>query len=291
LKKRGEESCEVMSLQGKVAIVTGANKGIGFFITKKLFESGAFSHVILTARNTELGETAKKEIVSNSPSSNTTLLVRQLDVSEVKSIENFVEGLKNDFPNGIDSLVNNAGFAFKGNATEPVEEQARITVGVNYTGTLQLTKRVLPLLRDGGNIVMVSSRLGLFSMVSSEALKKEFLSPDLTIERLEELVSQYLEATRNGTHIEKGWPKSTYSTSKVAVNVLTLVLARMYPKLQINSCCPGWCRTDMAGDKAPRSAEEGADTPAFLALSPPAGATGLFFGERKTIDLLTQFSF
>ena len=76
-----------------------------------------------------------------------------------------------------------------------------------------------------------------------------------------------------------------YAVSKAGLNALTVKAAQaLGDGVKVNSACPGWVRTDMGGDKAPRSVEEGADTPIWLAMLPDDGPTGGFFRNRRPID-------
>jgi len=270
----------------KVAVVTGANKGIGFWIVQKLLVSNSLSDIILTARNPDLGRTAIDSLVkSHSGSSpNTKLHFHQLDIQDETSIQNFTKYLSDNFPQGLDILVNNAGFAFKQAATESFGHQAKITIGINFTGTYNLSKHLIPKhVKPGARVVNVCSRAGLLSKITNQDLKKEISSDSLTFERLETLMAEFVQAAEKGEHEKLGWPNSTYSVSKIGEVALTRIFAKKFPDIQAIACCPGWCRTDMAGESAPRSAEDGADTPTWLALSPPAGASGAFFGERQQI--------
>lgn len=122
-------------------------------------------------------------------------------------------------------------------------------------------------------------------------LRERFLDPDLTEEQLDELVAEFKRHVASGDHAAHGWPNSTYSVSKAALHALTRIHARDIGKFTsstgvcVNAICPGWCRTSMAGDKAPKSAAEGADTPVWLAEAPPGpdAPTGRFFRERKEV--------
>ena len=92
-----------------------------------------------------------------------------------------------------------------------------------------------------------------------------------------------------GNDRAQGWPGTTYGVSKAAVHALTRVCARDVAALvpdatgvTVNVCCPGWCKSDMAGwDKPTKTAAEGADTPVWLALGGAGAATGRFFSDRK----------
>jgi NAD(P)-dependent dehydrogenase (short-subunit alcohol dehydrogenase family) len=83
-----------------------------------------------------------------------------------------------------------------------------------------------------------------------------------------------------------GEPQSwapAYCISKTALNMLTQQLTAAWPDVMVNSMCPGWCRTEMGGDNAPRSAEEGADTLTWLALDAPHSLRGIFIKDRQAI--------
>lgn len=88
-----------------------------------------------------------------------------------------------------------------------------------------------------------------------------------------------------GDHVAKGWPDKYYGTSKVGVTALTKIQAREMARcgqedILVNACCPGWVRTDMAGDKAPLTPDQGAETPVHLALLPPGSPTGEFWRNK-----------
>jgi NAD(P)-dependent dehydrogenase (short-subunit alcohol dehydrogenase family) len=90
-----------------------------------------------------------------------------------------------------------------------------------------------------------------------------------------------------GTHEASGWPSSAYRVSKIGLNALTRIiaseLARDARGILCNAACPGWVRTDMGGPHASRSAEEGAETPVWLALLPSGGPSGGFFRDKKPV--------
>jgi len=275
----------------KLAIVTGANKGIGFEITKKLLLSSQLTHLSLTSRNTKLGEEACERLKTSHPESlkQTELLFHQLDLDDMNSIKTFANHLSEKFVKEdggvIDVLINNAGFAFKVKATESFIQQANVTLGINYFGTLHVCEHLLPLMKPGGRIVNVSSQAGLLSNIKSKNLKDKFLDPQLSIDQLSGLMNKFIDDVANSRHEQEGWPNTTYGVSKIGENALTRVLAREHPQLKISSCCPGWCRTDMAGPNATKSAEEGAITPAWLAQSVIDDfKSGGFWFENKLIN-------
>jgi len=190
----------------------------------------------------------------------------QLDISDPSSVRKAVAEVQEKY-GGIDILVNNAGIATKGDAFDA--DVVRDTLATNYYGTKNATESFLPLIRPGGRIIFISSTLGKRSFLKSEELKKRFGNAD--IEEVHRLLQEFQKAVEDGTYAEKGWQKSAYGVSKVAVTAYTGILARSKElqdkKILAFAVCPGWCRTDMAGDKAPKSADQGAETPVYLALA------------------------
>ena len=92
-----------------------------------------------------------------------------------------------------------------------------------------------------------------------------------------------------GNHRELGWTNTPYGTTKTAVTALTKIHAKEMAALGkedilINSCCPGWVKTDMTGDEAPLTPDQGAETPVYLALLPPGSPTGEFWRDKKIAE-------
>jgi NAD(P)-dependent dehydrogenase (short-subunit alcohol dehydrogenase family) len=149
----------------------------------------------------------------------------------------------------IDVLVNNAGILREGDYLELSEADLDDTMRTNFFSVFDLSRLIVPgmIERDYGRIVNVSSGWGSFG---------------------EEL----------------GGPAS-YSISKVAMNALTVKMAQALPlSVKVNAMSPGWVRTDMGGQDAIRSPEQGADTIIWLAGLPEDGPTGGFFRDRKPMD-------
>jgi len=264
----------------RVAVVTGGNKGIGFAIVKQLAASPGID-VILTARDPKLGQSALDQLHAENTKN---VSFHQLDITDKASIDNLANYLQSKY-GGLDILVNNAGMAFKGDAFD--RNVAETTLKTNYYGTRDVLVKLLPLVKENGRVVNVSSTAGRLSNLS-ESLQKQFTDPALTVEGINALAQQFVEAVDDNTYAKKGWPKSCYGISKVAVTALTRVLGRdpAYHKknILINACCPGWVRTDMAGPKATLSTDEGAVTPVKLALLPKEETkTGLFWREQQVV--------
>jgi NAD(P)-dependent dehydrogenase (short-subunit alcohol dehydrogenase family) len=250
------------------ALVTGGNRGLGLETCRQLIRDGY--DVILTARDPAMGEAAAKAIGAG---------FQPLDVTDGDSIAALAATLRNDGVR-IDVLVNNAGVALDGfNA-----EVARKTIDANVHGPLNLTEALLPLIPDGGTIVMVSSGVGELSALPPR-LRVEFASPVLTRAGLARLVEAFVEAVASGKYREAGWPGSAYRVSKVALNALTRILAaELAPRrIKVNSVCPGWVRTRMGGASAPRDVTAGAKSIVFAATLPEDGPTGNFYRDGRKI--------
>ncbi|KAJ8266581.1 hypothetical protein GJAV_G00132150 [Gymnothorax javanicus] len=253
-----------------VAVVTGANKGIGLAIVRGLCNAGFAGDVVLTARNERLGH----EAVDRLREEGFETVFHQLDIRDQTSSERLGDFLQNKY-GGLDVLVNNAGIAFKNDAVEPFGEQAEVTMGTNFWGTLKVSRVLFPLLRPNARVVNVSSFVSKRALGQcSHQLQAKFRDPQLLEEELCSLMEDFVKAAQRGKHKEEGWPTTAYGTSKIGVTVLSRIQARILSQsrptdcILLNACCPGWVRTDMAGPKASKSPEEGAETPIYLALLP-----------------------
>merc|ERR1712137_80230 len=269
---------EFLCIMVKNIVVTGANAGIGYEIVKQLklhYKEGA--RVILCARSQERGSAAQEELKKEGLDVELALL----DITDKDSIDSFTKEAEQKFK-PIDILINNAGFAFKSAATEPVYEQARKTIDVNYYGTKNFTESVKSLLAPDAKIINVSSSAGKLSNLGNDDMRQRFTREDLQESELSDLMEEFISATKEGNHAEKGWSKSTYSASKIGLSALTRIWARDW-HYDVCACCPGWCRTNMAGDKAPKSAAQGAETPVWLATRDQAN-NGKFYYEKKEAD-------
>lgn len=241
----------------RVAIVTGANKGIGKEIASQLATSGIFSDVILACRDKSRGLRAVAEI-SSLPNA-CKVACEPLTIGDTDSHQAFCDSIATQYDR-IDVLVNNAGMAFKAADPTPFQGQCKPTLDVNFRGTVDFTEKMLPLVRrgDDARIVNVASMAGHLGQIRSEALREKFSDDNLTKEDLGTLVDQFEASVKDGTHLEKGWGNSNYGLSKLALIAMTKVWAREEPNIKVNCCCPGYCDTDMTSHKGPRSAADGA---------------------------------
>ncbi|XP_057162655.1 carbonyl reductase [NADPH] 1-like [Ursus arctos] len=139
-------------------------------------------------------------------------------------------------------------------------------------------------------VVNVSSMVSLRALKNcSPELQQKFRSKTITEEELVGLMNKFVEDTKKGVHRKEGWPDTAYGVTKIGVTVLSRIHARNLSeqrrgdKILLNACCPGWVRTDMAGPRATKSPEEGAETPVYLALLPSDAEEphGEFVMEKK----------
>lgn len=271
------------STSKKVAVVTGANKGIGFEICKKLGDAGI--KTIMACRNEDLGRKAAAELLSTG----LDVEYRNLDINNEQSIKDFAASLSRDYPH-IDILVNNAAIAYKGSDPTPFQQQARPTVKANYFGTVNTVINLLPLLQASPNeprIVNVASMAGHLKILKTQALNEAFTSPSLTPEGLNDLMRGFVDDVEAGRHSPKGWPNTCYGTSKLGVVAFTKVLAREYPSILSVCCCPGYVQTDMSSQGGSKTPAEGALTPALLCITPPEGGgitRGGFYQHEREIQ-------
>lgn len=270
--------------QVKVAVVTGSNKGIGFYIVKRLCQEFD-GHVYLTARNVDNGKRAIQSL--NDMGLNPKF--HQLDIESMESIQNFAEYLKNTY-GGIDVLVNNAGVFPKVNDEMTVERVAKETMNINYFGTINVSNALFPLLRSNARVVNVSSKLGLLTRVVSEELRKKIADPSNSIEQISQIANDYINACTNGTYKSLGYPNTAYDMSKVALCAATMIQQKLIDmdksreNIKISSATPGYCKTDMTGQNGEFTAEEGADTPVFLTQVDNSVVGGQFWSDRKVCD-------
>jgi NAD(P)-dependent dehydrogenase (short-subunit alcohol dehydrogenase family) len=233
----------------RTAIVTGANRGIGRGVAKRLASLGY--RTILTSREEHKGkrtvEELRKELGSELVGE---LLHHQLDVTDPESVKRLHDFVVENY-GAADILVNNAAVLLDqfGRVLQTPLEVYRKTMTTNLYGPLLLCQTFLPKMveRNYGRIVNVSSGAGqVGSMVD-----------DMTAYRL----------------------------SKIALNGLTLMLADSVKgsNVLINAACPGWVRTDMGSPSAPRSIEEGAEGIVWLATLPEGGPHGGFFRDGQAI--------
>ena len=232
----------------KVAVVTGANRGLGFETCRQLAKQGI--EVILTSRDEAKGKAAAEKLQAEG----LDVKFHLLDVTSLDSIEHLAQFIRNEFGR-LDILVNNAGIALdfvfgpEGSIFNSKIETLQKTIETNIYAPLLLCQALIPLMKANnyGRVVNVSSGAG----------------------QLQDM--------------QTGYP--AYRISKTALNAVTRIIANELKETNIlvNAVCPGWVKTDMGGPNAPRSLEEGVDTIVWLATLPDDGPTSGFFRDRKPI--------
>jgi len=224
----------------------------------------------LTARNESLGKAAVAELEKEGLHPK----FHQLDIEDVQSVAKLAEFLKKTY-GGLDLLVNNAGFAFKNDTTEPFSEQAQITLGINYWGTLNVCNSVFPLLRSHARVVNVSSFMSVVALNKCSADLQVKLRACQTVDEVNKYMKKFVEDTKKGVHKDEGWPESAYGISKTGVTLVSAIQQRdidadkSRTDIVINACCPGYVATDMSSFKGTKTVEQGADTPLYVALLGP----------------------
>lgn len=256
-----------------VAIVTGANRGIGLETCRQLAEHGM--RVVLTSR----GQAQAEEAAASLRLKGLHVSALALDVTDATSIHRFAETVASTFGQ-VGALVNNAGVSLDGFDAEVVQR----TVAANTYGPVHVSDALVPLMVPGGRIVMVSSGMGELSCLG-ESLRRRFLQPDLGRDGLKALIDEFIAAVEAGTYQRQGWPASAYRVSKVALNAFTRILAAELEgaRILVNAVCPGWVRTSMGGSSAPRSVAQGADSIVWAATLGADGPTGQFFRDRRPL--------
>jgi NAD(P)-dependent dehydrogenase (short-subunit alcohol dehydrogenase family) len=253
---------------GRVVLVTGANRGLGLETCRQMSALGC--RVILTARDPKAAREAAGRLKVDG---------LRLDVTDPESIANLLADVAARYKR-LDVLINNAGVLLDGFNARLAEQ----TMDVNFHGVVRVTDAFRPLLSSGGTIVNVSSGMGALSCLSAD-LARQFCDPRLIRARLADLVEDFVRDVEEGTVGVRGWPKSAYSVSKVAVNAFTRILTRELhgTGIRVNAVCPGWARTDMGGASATRTVAKGARSIVWSATRGADGPSGGFYRDGQLI--------
>jgi len=233
--------------ENKVALVTGANKGIGLAIASALAARGLT--VLVGARDAARGEAAAQRIAGDARAC-------PLDVTRADSIAAAVSRIQRELGR-LDVLVNNAGIATFGTASTTPIDDVRAVFETNVFGVIAVTQAMLPLLRaaPAGRIVNVSTRLGSLTAITDPAFPM------------------------------RGIGGVAYGPSKSALNAITVAFAQELADttIKVNAACPGHTATDLNGHSGPRTVDEAAQHPVRLALLGNDGPTGTFSNDAGII--------
>ncbi|XP_078167087.1 short-chain dehydrogenase/reductase 1-like isoform X2 [Carex rostrata] len=264
--------------QKRIAVVTGANKGIGLEICRQLLERGVT--VVLTARDETRGKAAVSKLNNGGPKD---IIFHQLDVADPVSIASLKELIQSQFGR-LDILEHDLDSILR--AMIQHYEKARECIDINYYGTKRMCAAFIPLLQlsKSPKIVNLSSNYGLLRVIASEAIKSELRDADnLTEERLDEIVCTFLNDFKTDNVKGDTWPTdvSAYKVSKVAISAYTRILARKHTDLCINCVHPGYVITDITWNTGQCTVEEGAKGPVMLALLPDGCPSGQFYCQTE----------
>jgi NAD(P)-dependent dehydrogenase (short-subunit alcohol dehydrogenase family) len=229
---------------GKVILITGSNRGIGYEIARQCGKSGF--HVIISGRDKIRVNTALEKLQRENISADSLMM----DVSSQESIDKAAKQfeLKNL---KVDVLINNAGIIVHGDRQLVKNDNDILdqTIRTNSYGPLLVTKAFLPFIEPPGRIIMISSSGGVL----------------------------------NGS-VGGWSPAYCVSKTLLNAITKQLAYELEGKNISVNAVCPGWVRTEMGGQGAARSVEKGAETPVWLASEAPQQLTGLFFRDKKVIS-------
>lgn len=236
----------------KVALITGANKGIGLEIARQLGNQGIT--VLIGARDYNRGREAAQKLQVE----NLDARAVQLDVTDQSTIDAAAQHIEKEF-GFLDILVNNAGIAIDDAPPSQLDIEAlRRTYGTNVFGVFAVTKAMLPLLKksQAGRIVNMSSGLGSLAQNSDP----NYIYAD----------HKYL----------------AYNSSKTALNAMTVQFAHELrdTPIKVNSADPGYVATEINANSGERSVQQGATAPVRLATLPDDGPTGGYFDENGVVS-------
>lgn len=233
----------------KIALITGANKGIGKEIARQLGALGIT--VLMGARDIPRGEEAAAELKVNGADAHAITL----DVTDEASISAAAAKVENDYGR-LDVLVNNAGISIDPSLSSAFTLELadlRRTYETNVFGVFSVIRAFMPLLRhsEAGRIVNMSSSLGSLAENSDPSWEAASVKP------------------------------LAYNSSKAALNMLTVIFAAKLKDtpIKVNTACPGSVKTDL-NPYGTRTVEQGATITVYLATLPEDGPTGGYFDEN-----------
>ena len=235
----------VQSHKGKIALITGANKGIGYELARQLGNLGVT--VLVAARNAKLGNAATAKLKSDGSDAHFI----ELDVTKPQTIAKAAQTIRTQYGR-LDILVNNAAIVDQADGPPSTADPGAVrrVLDVNFFGVLAVTQAMLPLVRNSaaGRIVMLSSGLGSLTWNADPKWSFAAVKP------------------------------LGYNGSKAILNMMTVQLAWELrdTAIKVNTVNPGYTATDMNGNKGTQTLAEGAAEALRQALAPDDAPTGRF---------------
>ncbi|XP_055895667.1 carbonyl reductase [NADPH] 3-like [Biomphalaria glabrata] len=258
-------------MEKRVAVVTGANKGIGFGLVKALCQMFE-GDVILTARDVLRGKSAVESLTLEGLHPK----FHQLDVADIDSIVRLKVYLTENY-GGLDILINNAGI-YRNVTTEDAKsfaENVEDVIEINYFGSVNCFTVLRPLLRPHARVCNVSSMYAPLTIKKcSSYIVSKLIDPGITLDQLSAVMKDYVQSAKDGSYLERGYTDEMYGFSKVGLSVATAVQQRELDTsgavdVLVNSCCPGYVKTDMNKLCGHLTVEEGIVNPLYCVMLPP----------------------
>ncbi|HQS15186.1 SDR family NAD(P)-dependent oxidoreductase [Reyranella sp.] len=258
----------------KVALVTGANQGLGLALVRRLCSAlGEGSTVYLASRDTGRGEAACAMLQGEGLRPE----LLRLDVTDDASVSAAAAAVRARH-GGIDIVIQNAAARITKDA--PQSEQVLQFIETNNHGTLRIVEAFVPLLRDNARFVVVASSFGSLRNLDPR-FHARFDAPGLTLHEIERAMDDFVAATRAGTAREAGWPDWINIPSKIAQVASVRVLARDKSEefrrrgILVNAACPGLVDTEASrpwfGDMSKAATSDDAAVDLVWLAALPAG--------------------
>ncbi|CAI0386636.1 unnamed protein product, partial [Linum tenue] len=294
--------------RSRCAVVTGANRGLGFAICRQLAASGVV--VVLTARDENRGIQAVDDLKSNHGVSPDNIVYHQLDVTDSSSIASLADFIKTQFgkldilvgttPNSTSSVTTPFDYqliwfwSHSLNGREKINwDEAIINtydsavkgLKTNYYAAKEMTQTFLPLLQlsDSPRIVNITSSTGSLQNVKNEWARGVLGDAEhLSEERVEQVLNRFLKDFKDGLLDNKKhrWTAAyspCYVLSKASLSAYTRIIAKRYPSFCVNCVCPGYVKTQGTFNLGNYTPEEAAGAAVRLALLPDGGPSGRYF--------------
>lgn len=272
-------------------LITGANRGIGLGLVKKLLSLGNQTNIIMACRNLQKGEEAIKAI-ANSGLDIKSLQLVHLDLMNPATFPN-VSAFLGKGNIRLDMLVNNAAINIFGGKTNFSHEKARDTLACNFFNQVKLIDHILDSdkISQNGKIINYSAVIGNLRTIQNLEIKAR-LQKASSVQELIEIGQQYIEALQAG-EIWQG--KTTmvpeYGFSKLLLSIYSEIVAKdpriQQKNIRINSFYPGWVKTDMGGPTAPSSIEDASELFMSLVQQMDAGSQdiqGKMYSNKRFVD-------